>query len=128
MRRINHRVIDLRSGAQQNTALRAELDTWDDGFRESIIALLTHRASPRRIAEACRRRSTQRAAQRQPRGAGTMKDGVLTVEPIARPAAWHPERSGLWLRVHAFAEEGKSAQIPGRSPGAGRNDVRVILE
>jgi hypothetical protein len=46
--------------------------------------------------------------------AGTLKNGVLTVRPVARPAAWHPEGDkGCGIRVHAFAEDGKQAQIPG---------------
>jgi FtsP/CotA-like multicopper oxidase with cupredoxin domain len=46
--------------------------------------------------------------------AGTLKDGVLTVRLVARPAAWHPEgKSGCGIRVHAFAEDGKPARIPG---------------
>jgi FtsP/CotA-like multicopper oxidase with cupredoxin domain len=46
--------------------------------------------------------------------AGTLKDGVLTVRLVARPTAWHPEGAkACGIRVHAFAEEGKQAQIPG---------------
>ena len=61
--------------------------------------------------------------------AGTMKDGVLTLRLVARPAAWHPEGvQGCGLRVHAFAEDGKAAQIPGpliRVPVG--TEVRVII-
>ncbi|MGH7468231.1 MAG: multicopper oxidase domain-containing protein [Longimicrobiales bacterium] len=61
--------------------------------------------------------------------AGIMKDGVLTVRLVARPAAWQPEgKNGCGIRVHAFAEEGKPAQIPGpliRVPVG--TQVRVIL-
>ena len=61
--------------------------------------------------------------------AGTMKDGVLTVRLVARAAAWHPEGAqGCGLRVHAFAEDDKAAQIPGpliRVPVG--TEVRVII-
>jgi len=61
--------------------------------------------------------------------AGTMKDGVLTLRLVARAAAWHPEGAqGCGLRVHAFAEDDKAAQIPGpliRVPVG--TEVRVII-
>src|SRR5215212_81067 len=46
--------------------------------------------------------------------AGVLRNGVLTVHLVARVAAWRPEGStGCALTVHAFAEEGRPAQIPG---------------
>lgn len=46
--------------------------------------------------------------------AGTRRDGVLSLRIVAAPAAWFPEGpQGCALRVHAFAEEGKTLQIPG---------------
>jgi FtsP/CotA-like multicopper oxidase with cupredoxin domain len=46
--------------------------------------------------------------------AGVVKEGVLSVRLVARPAAWQPEgKNGCGIRVHAFAEEGKPAQVPG---------------
>ncbi len=61
--------------------------------------------------------------------AGTIKDGVLTLRLVARPAAWHPEGAqGCGVRVHAFAEDGKAAQIPGPLIRvAVGTEVRVIL-
>jgi hypothetical protein len=61
--------------------------------------------------------------------AGTLTGGVLTVRLVARQAAWHPDGPrGCGLRVNAFAEEGKTARVPGpliRVPI--RTEVRVIL-
>ena len=46
--------------------------------------------------------------------AGTLRDGVRTVRLVIRDASWYPDGpSGCALAVHAFAEEGKVAQIPG---------------
>jgi FtsP/CotA-like multicopper oxidase with cupredoxin domain len=46
--------------------------------------------------------------------AGTLRDGVLSVRLVARPAAWRPDGpSGCALRVHAFAEDGKPTTVPG---------------
>jgi FtsP/CotA-like multicopper oxidase with cupredoxin domain len=46
--------------------------------------------------------------------AGSLRDGVLSLRIVATLAAWHPEgKQGCALQVHAFAEEGKPAQIPG---------------
>ena len=46
--------------------------------------------------------------------AATLRDGVLSLRIVARPVAWYPEGpQGCALRVHAFAEEGKSPRIPG---------------
>lgn len=46
--------------------------------------------------------------------AGTLQAGVLTVHIVAQRAAWKPDGpSGCGLGVHAFAEEGKPATIPG---------------
>lgn len=46
--------------------------------------------------------------------AGTLQGGVLTVRIVAQPVAWKPDGpSGCALGVHAFAEEGKPATIPG---------------
>ena len=61
--------------------------------------------------------------------AGELRNGVLTVRLTMREAAWHPDGpNGCGLRVHAFAEEGKPAGIPGpllRVPVG--TEVRVIL-
>src|SRR5262245_39599377 len=61
--------------------------------------------------------------------AGTLQRGVLTARIVARRAAWRPDGpSGCALGVHAFAEEGKPATIPGPlirvRPGT---QVRVIV-
>jgi FtsP/CotA-like multicopper oxidase with cupredoxin domain len=46
--------------------------------------------------------------------AGTVRDGVLALKLVARPVAWRPDGpTGCALSVNAFAEEGKSPQIPG---------------
>lgn len=95
-----------------------------------IIALVTQSSNP---APDCRGVPAANAPAARPNDnrvpAGSMKDGVLTVRLVARAAAWYPEGAqGCGLRVHAFAEEGKSAQIPGpliRVPVG--TDVRVIL-
>lgn len=95
-----------------------------------IIASVTQSGNP---APDCRGVPPANAASALPNDnrvpAGTMKDGVLTLRLVARPAAWHPEGAqGCGLRVHAFAEEGKPAQIPGpliRVPVG--TEVRVIL-
>lgn len=95
-----------------------------------IIALVTQSGNP---APDCRGVPAANAPSALPNDnrapAGTMKDGVLTVRLVARPAAWHPEGAqGCGLRVNAFAEDGKPAQIPGpliRVPVG--TDVRVIL-
>ncbi len=45
---------------------------------------------------------------------GSLRDGVLSLRLVARRAAWYPEGpQGCALQVHAFAEEGKGALIPG---------------
>ena len=60
---------------------------------------------------------------------GTLAAGVLTIRLTMREAAWHPDGpAGCGLRVHAFAEDGKPAGIPGpliRVPVG--TEVRVIL-
>ena len=46
--------------------------------------------------------------------AGSVRNGVLTVRLEARSAMWYPDGpGGCPLRVHAFAERGGNAQIPG---------------
>ena len=48
------------------------------------------------------------------RSAGVLKDGVLTIELEAREGMWFPEtHEGQGIRVYAFAEKGKSLQLPG---------------
>ena len=48
------------------------------------------------------------------RSAGVLKDGILTIELEAREGMWFPEtHEGEGLRVYAFAEKGKSLQLPG---------------
>ncbi len=45
---------------------------------------------------------------------GTLRDGILQLVIVARVVAWYPDGpSGCAVAVHAFAEEGKPAQIPG---------------
>lgn len=45
---------------------------------------------------------------------GNLRDGVLTIRLEARPGDWHPDGDAdPGVRVAAFAEEGKQAQIPG---------------
>lgn len=46
--------------------------------------------------------------------AGTWKNGVLVLHLELRPGEWYPEaETGPSLKVYAFAEEGKTAQVPG---------------
>ena len=46
--------------------------------------------------------------------AGTLKDGVLTVHLEARLGSWHPDGDDApGLDLPAFAEAGKTPQIPG---------------
>lgn len=46
--------------------------------------------------------------------AGVLRNGILTIRLEARSGEWHPDRdSEPGVVVHAFAEEGKAAQIPG---------------
>ena len=46
--------------------------------------------------------------------AGTLKDGVLTLRLEARDGEWHPDRDAdPGIIVHAFAEQGKVALVPG---------------
>lgn len=46
--------------------------------------------------------------------AGSMRDGVLTLRIVANLVSWYPEGpQGCALQLHAFAEEGRTAQIPG---------------
>ena len=46
--------------------------------------------------------------------AGTLRDGVLSVRLEMRQAVWYPEQEGkAHLTVGAFAEEGRTPQIPG---------------
>ena len=48
------------------------------------------------------------------RGAGRLRNGVLTVRLVARTGVWAPEGpSGPQLTVAAFAEEGRDLQTPG---------------
>ena len=45
---------------------------------------------------------------------GTLRHGVVTLRLVIREASWYPDGpGGCALRVRAFAEEGKAAQIPG---------------
>lgn len=45
---------------------------------------------------------------------GTIRDGVVALRLVIREASWYPDGpDGCALRVRAFAEEGKAAQIPG---------------
>jgi FtsP/CotA-like multicopper oxidase with cupredoxin domain len=57
---------------------------------------------------------TKAAANDNRSRAGTLRNGVLTLKLVARPVAWRPDGpTGCALSVNAFAEEGKSPQIPG---------------
>jgi FtsP/CotA-like multicopper oxidase with cupredoxin domain len=48
------------------------------------------------------------------RSAGTLRGGTLMLRLEARAAAWQPEGAdGCAIRMHAFAEEGRRASIPG---------------
>jgi len=45
---------------------------------------------------------------------GTLRDGVLRLVLVARTVAWYPDGpGGCAVLVHAFAEDGAPAQIPG---------------
>jgi FtsP/CotA-like multicopper oxidase with cupredoxin domain len=45
---------------------------------------------------------------------GTLRDGVLRLVLVARTVAWYPDGpGGCAILVHAFAEDGAPAQIPG---------------
>ena len=45
---------------------------------------------------------------------GTLRDGVLRLVLVARAVAWYPDGAhGCSLLVHAFAEAGRPARIPG---------------
>lgn len=60
---------------------------------------------------------------------GELKDGMLTIRLTMREAAWYPDGpQGCGLRVHTFAEDGKSPRVPGPlirvTVGT---EVRVIL-
>jgi FtsP/CotA-like multicopper oxidase with cupredoxin domain len=61
--------------------------------------------------------------------AGTLDNGVLTVHLELRQADWYPEAdSGPSMKVYAFAEEGKTPQVPApliRVPQG--TEVRVTL-
>jgi FtsP/CotA-like multicopper oxidase with cupredoxin domain len=61
--------------------------------------------------------------------AGTLQGGVLTLRIVAERAAWRPDGpSGCALSVHAFAQEGTPATIPGpliRVPSG--TEVRVTV-
>lgn len=75
-------------------------------------------AAPRAHAAAClpvpaERGSASRANDNRAPG-GTLREGVLQLRIVARSVEWQPEGpNGCTLRVNAFAEEGKVAQIPG---------------
>ena len=89
-------------------------------------------ASPARAAD-CRHlpaTNLPRAVANDNRAvAGTLRDGVLTLHLVIREVSWYPDGpSGCALRVRAFAEEGKTAQIPGpliRVPSG--SEVRVLV-
>jgi len=82
----------------------------------STICLVA--AAPSAHASGCpalpaERRSASQANDNRTPG-GTLRDGVLQLRLVARAVDWHPEGpTGCALRVNAFAEEGKVAQIPG---------------
>jgi FtsP/CotA-like multicopper oxidase with cupredoxin domain len=61
--------------------------------------------------------------------AGTLRDGVLTLRVVMRSVAWRPDGpSGCGLGVHAFAEEGKPATVPGPLIRVnGGTEVRVTV-
>lgn len=61
--------------------------------------------------------------------AGTLRDGVLTVRLVVKPALWYPEGSqGCAIPQNVFAEDGKAPQIPGPLLRvAAGTEVRVII-
>jgi manganese oxidase len=82
-----------------------------------FIAFVAVLASASAVAD-CRHLPAPAASAAVPNdnraGVGTLRDGVLTVRLVARAAAWRPDGpAGCALAVHAFAEEGKPARIPG---------------
>jgi len=87
--------------------------------RPFVIALtlcsvgLTHDASPSRPTR--RSALVERIAINDNRaGAGTLRDGVLTIRLEARLGDWRPDGDAdPGITVAAFAEAGKPAQIPG---------------
>lgn len=61
--------------------------------------------------------------------AGLLKNGTLTIRLTMREVAWYPDGpQGCGLRVHAFAEDGKSPRVPGPLIRVKvGTEVRVIL-
>ena len=85
-------------------------------MRQAIVVALalssaatTHHASVRPDAPPARVAINDNRAP-----AGTLRAGVLTVDLEARDGEWHPDADSTpGLRVHAFAERGKRASVPG---------------
>lgn len=81
-----------------------------------IVFALAGQADRARAA-ACRSpapRESRAAANDNRAPSGTVHDGVLLVAIVARAVSWYPDGArGCSVLVHAFAEEGKPAQIPG---------------
>ena len=87
-------------------------------FAAATATALTASDRPAINAADCRHLPATSARQAMPNDnrhrAGTLRDGVLTVRLVARASAWRPDgASGCVLAVHAFAEEGRAAQVPG---------------
>ena len=90
---------------------------WDFPLLVATVTVATL-SVPRPANAACRPVPGLKVARAEPndnrRAAGSMKDGVVTLRLVMREATWFPDGpGGCALRVHAFAEEGKPAQIPG---------------
>ncbi len=82
------------------------------------LLLLIQTAAQRTLAADCRHLpepNAPRASSNDNRTpAGVLRDGVHTVRLVAGPATWRPDGPrGCAIRLHAFAEEGRPAQIPG---------------
>src|SRR5688572_19864009 len=92
--------------------------TWSARATVAVVGLtLLFAAAPAHAAD-CRHLPAPdrpRAASNDNRiSVGKVQDGVVTVRLVTREAMWFPDGpDGCALRVRAFAEEGRSAQIPG---------------
>ena len=83
----------------------------------AVVGLTLLIAAPVRAAD-CRHppapdRSRAAGNDNQTAG-GTVRDGVVTLRLVMRDASWYPDGPrGCALGIRAFAEEGKSARVPG---------------
>ncbi len=90
------------------------------GIRQASFGIMMLSAASRLGAEQpdCRHSRAgvgDRAVANENRASsGTFRNDTLTLRLVMRAAVWYPEGpSGCALRVNAFAEEGRAAQIPG---------------